>query len=60
MAYQRLTIGRKYIKGGLDNKGPVVSEDFVEIGEVDSAVAKSALARLQFIYDQLIRDKKRI
>ena len=39
------TIGRDDVKGGLDNNGSGGGEDVVEVGEVEPAVACSALAR---------------
>ena len=44
-----VTIGGKNIKGGLDDEGPRIREDFVEVGKVESTVTNSALAGLQFI-----------
>ena len=45
-----LTICRDHIKGGLDDEGPGVGEDFVEVGKVVSTVSDSTLASLQLIY----------
>jgi len=42
-------IGGKNIKRGLDDEGPRIREDFVEVRKVESTVANSALAGLQFI-----------
>ena len=44
-----LTICRDHIKGGLDDEGPRIGEDFVEVGKVEATVANSALASLQLI-----------
>ena len=48
---QRLgfTICRQNIKGGLDNEGPGVGEDLVDIGEVHAAVAQPEGTSLQLI-----------
>ena len=48
---QRLgfTICRQNIKGGLDNQGPGVGEDLVDIGEVHAAVAQPEGTSLQLI-----------